>query len=153
MDQKSQGWQTITLGGSAVAFMCPEVTPQGQTVERENKRTRDHRGDIERVHLSSPDNHELYVEVIRFRDLSPQEEYERHRPHLEKRFGADSVTPLNETTFGDLPAWAYGFRWSGGERSVLSLEVERDTYRLLWNPRSHLNSQVVATLVVRSESG
>ena len=63
------------------------------------------------------------------------------------------MTPLNETTFGDLPAWAYGFRWSGGERSVLSLKVERDTYRILWNPRSHLNSQVVATLVVRSESG
>ena len=104
------------------------------------------------MHLNSPDKHELYVEVVRFRDLSPQEEYERHRPHLEQRFGAGSLTPLKETTFGEDPAWTYGFRWEDSERSVLSLEVDGDTYRILWNPRSDLNSQVVATVVVRSES-
>jgi hypothetical protein len=152
VDQELLEWQTVTFAGSEVAFSYPAVTPQGQTVERVVEQARDHRGDIERMHLSSPDKHELYVEVIRFRDLSAQEEYERHRSHLEQRLGEGSVTPLNETTFGERPAWTYGFRWDDGERSVLSLEVDGDTYRILWNPRSELNSKVVATMVVRSES-
>jgi hypothetical protein len=43
------------------------------------------------------------------------------------------------------------FRWEDSERSVLSLEVDGDTYRILWNSRSELNSQVAATVVVRSD--
>ena len=152
MDQPLD-WQTVAFAGSAVAFRYPEVTPQGQTVERVDEQAFDQRGDIERVPLSSPDNPELYVEDTHCREVSPQEEYERHGRYLEQRFGTDSVMPLDETTFGERPAWTYGFRWDDGERSVLSLEVDGDTYRILWNPHSDLNGQVVATVVVSSQLG
>ncbi len=148
LDLRHPSWENVTFDGSAVALMHPTVTPQGQTVERVEEQAQDHRGDIERVHLSSPDRHELYVEVVRFRELSPNDEYERHKPHLEHRFGAGAVTPLAETAFNGRQAWVYAFSWDDGERSVLSLQVDGDTYRVIWNPRSDLNNQVVATLAV-----
>ena len=146
MDEPPSDWESVAFAGSAVGFRYPAVTPQGQTVERVDETANDHRGDIERVHLSSPDKQELYVEGIRFRGLSPQDEHERHRAYLEQRFGAGSVTPLSETSHGEQPAWEYSFRWKDGERSVLLLELDGDTYRILWNPRSELNLRVVATV-------
>jgi hypothetical protein len=127
-----------------VELSYPAVTPQGRPVER----TEDQRGDMERVHLTSRDSRELYVEVARFRDLAPRDEFLNHRRFLEQRFGADSITALTETTLRGRPAWAYAFRWDDGERSVLLLQVGRDTYRVIYDPRSELNDQVIATLTV-----
>jgi hypothetical protein len=104
-------------------------------------------GDFERVHLSSPDG-ELYVEVARVANRTPQEEYDGHRPYLVQRFGREAVTGLTKTVFGEREAWTYGIRWDGGERSVLLLQVGVDTYRLIHDPRSELRARVVATLTV-----
>jgi hypothetical protein len=142
------GWQRFTRPGFRVEFGYPAVTPQGHAAERVEEQAVDHRGDIERVHISSREGGELYVEVVRFRDLAPQDEYLKHRAYLERRFGADAVTELTETSLVGRPAWAYGFRWDEGERAVVSLQVGSDTYRLLYDPRSELNDQVLATVEV-----
>jgi hypothetical protein len=34
------------------------------------------------------------------------------------------------------------------ERSVLLLRVGRDTYRIIYDPRSELNTEVIATLTI-----
>ena len=141
-----EGWERYALAESAVAFSYPTVTPQGQTVEKVEERANDHRGDIERVHLSSPDRHELYFEVMRFRDLAPQDEYASHRSYLEQRFGADAVTPLTETKFRNRPAWAYEISWPDHERSVRMVQLDDDTFRVIWNPRSALNAEILETL-------
>ena len=142
------GWERFTRPGFSVEFGYPAVTPQGHAAERVEEQAVDHRGDIERVHISSRDGGELYVEILRFRDLAPQDEYLEHRAYLERRFGADAVTELTETSLVGRPAWFYGFRWDEGERSVLSLEVASDTYRIIYDPRSELNAEVLATLTV-----
>ena len=148
MELEPADWQRFTRPGFRVEFSYPAVTPKGHAVERTEERTEDHRGDMERVHLTSRDSRELYVEVVRFRELAPQDEYLHHRPYLEQRFGADSVTALAETSLREWPAWAYAFRWNEGERSVLLLQVASDTYRIIYDPRSELNAQVIATLTV-----
>ena len=129
-----------------VEVSYPEVTPQGQAVERNEESFRGYA----RVHLSSTDRQELYLELVRFHDLAPQEEYLQHRPYLEKRFGADSITALTERRLGEWRAWAYAFRWDeeglSVERSVLLLQVAGDTYRIIYDPRSGLNARVIATL-------
>lgn len=142
------GWQRLGRPGFSVDLNYPAVTPKGHAVERSEERAQDHRGDMERVHLTSRDSRELYVEVARFRDLTPQDEYRNHGAHLSQRFGADSVTALTETSVRERPAWAYAFRWDEGERSVLLLQVGPDTYRIIYDPRSELNSEVIATLTI-----
>jgi hypothetical protein len=143
------GWQRFTRPGFRVEFSYPAVTPQGHAAERVEEQAVDHRGDIERVHITSRGGGELYVEVVRFRDLAPQDEYLEHRPYLERRFGPDAVTELTETSLLGRTACAYGFRWDEGERSVLSLQVASDTYRVIYDPRSELNDEVLATFTVR----
>jgi hypothetical protein len=146
VELESPGWQRLTRPAFGVELSYPAVTPRGHAVERTEERAEDHRGDMERVHLTSGESRELYVEVARFRELAPQDEYRQHRAYLEQRFGADSVTALTETSLGERPAWAYAFRWDEGERAVLLLQVARDTYRIIYDPRSALNTQVIDTL-------
>jgi hypothetical protein len=146
VESEPPDWQRFTRPEFAIGFSYPAVTPQRQTVERDEQPFRDYA----RVHLSSPDRQELYLEVVRFHDMAPRDEYQHHRPYLEKRFGADSITPLTETTLRGRPAWAYAFRWDEAERSVeravLLLEIDGDTYRVIYDPRSALNAQVLATI-------
>jgi hypothetical protein len=132
--------QQAALPGFRVDLSYPAITPQGHAVERA--------AHTDLVHLTSPGSRELYVELARFRGLAPEDEYARHRPYLEQRFGEGSVTELSETRVGDRPAWTYGFRWDDGERAVLLLQVDDDTYRVIHDPRSELNAEVVATFRV-----
>jgi hypothetical protein len=105
-------------------------------VERAEERATDHRGDIDRVHLTSPGSGDLYFEAVRFRDLGPQDEYLSHTSYLQRRFGDDAVSELTETSLGERPAWAYALRWDEEERSILMLQVGPDTYRVIYDPRS-----------------
>jgi hypothetical protein len=141
-------WKRFTRPGFRVEFSYPAVTPQGRAVERNEEAFRDYA----RVHLSSPDTQELYLEVVRFDGVAPEDEYLHHRPYLEKRFGADSITALTETSLQGRPAWTYAFRWDEGERAmeraVFLLPVGRDTYRIIYDPRSQLNADVIGTVTI-----
>ncbi len=148
MQSAPSGWQPLAQAGFEVDLSYPAVTPHGHPVERAEQRIADDRGDRERVHLTSRGTAELYIEVMRFHGLAPQDEYRQHRPYLEQRFGAGSVTKLTEATLAGRSAHAYSFRWDEGERSVLLLGVHGDTYRVLYDPRSELNGRVVATVTV-----
>jgi hypothetical protein len=116
-------WQQFARPEFRLRFQYPAVTPQGRAVER----SEDHRDDAVRVHLTTRNKEELYFEVSRFPDLAPPDEYVEHSAYLEQRFGAGPTSPLTETSIG-WPAWAYAFQWDQGERSVLLLQVARDTY-------------------------
>jgi hypothetical protein len=141
-------WQRFKRPGFLVEFSYPRVTPQGHAVEHAEEHVQDHRGDMERVHLSSPKSAELYIEVARFRELAPRDDYLSHSAYLEQRFGPNSVSPLVETTLEGRPAWAYSFRWADGERSVLMLHLAGDTYRFIYDPRSKLNDEVIGTVTI-----
>ena len=138
------------FAGFGVQFSYPLTTPQGQPAERIEQLVSDHRGEMERVHVHSPDRQELYVEVARFRGITPQEEYANHSPYLVQRFGA--VSELTGTTLSGRPAWTYSFGWDEDgrsmERKALLFQVGSDTYRIISDPRSELNEQVIATITI-----
>ena len=146
-------WERFTRTGFRLEFSYPAVTPTGQAVERAEEEVDDHRGHMERVHLSSPDRRELYVEVARFHGIAPEDEYRSHRTYLDQRFGSDAVTELTTTSLHERPAQAYSFRWDEEgrpmERAVLMLPVAGDTYRVIYDPRSELNEQVLSTIAIR----
>ena len=148
MELEPSDWQRFTHPGFRVEFSFPLITPGGQSVHREEEQAEDHRGDIHRVHLTSRDRRELYVEVVRFRNLAPHDEYRSHKPHLEQRFGAGSVTDLTETRLRDRAAFEYAFSWPEGERAALLVPVASDTYRVIYDPRSELNAQVLGTITI-----
>lgn len=152
MESTRADWHRFTRPGFRLELSYPAVTPQGQAVERTEEEAEDHRGHIERVHLSSPDRSELYVEVARFHGITPDDEYGNHGSYLKQRFGEDFVTGLTATTLQGLPAWTYAFRWDEEgrpmERAALLLHVAGDTYRVIYDPRSKLNDEVIATITI-----
>jgi hypothetical protein len=138
-------WQRFARPGFVIGFSYPDPTPDGQAVNRDEKSFRGY----ERVHLSSRDRRELYLEVVRFHDLTPEDEYLRHKHYLAQRFGADSINSLTGASLQDWPAYRYRFGWTEEgrpvERSVLLLVVAGETYRIIFDPRSELNARVIAT--------
>jgi hypothetical protein len=152
MTSGSADWTRCALPGFRLEFSYPTVTPQGRAVERTEEQAVDHRGDIHRVHLSSPDRSELYVEVARFRGITPQDEYANHGTYLKRRFGTENVTDLTGASLLDRQAWTYAFSWDEEatpmERRALLLPVGGDTYRVIYDPRSKLNDEVIATIAI-----
>jgi hypothetical protein len=66
------------------------------------------------------------------------------------RFGPEAVSQLTETSVRGWPAWSYAFRGNGIERAVLSLQVGRDTYRIISDPRARLNDDIIATVSIEA---
>ena len=145
---EQRNWERFRNERFALEFSYPSPTPQGYEVEVTEERAHDHRGDMERVHLSSPESAELYFEVARFVGITPHDEYANHGSYLKKRFGAGSVSELTETTLLERPAWTYGLRWPGHDRSVILLPLSSDTYRIIYDPHSTLNDDVIATFEI-----
>ena len=141
-------WKRFARPGFLIEFSYPDPTPNGQAVDRDEKSFRSYA----RVHLSSRDRRELYLEVVRFHDLTPEDEYLRHMPYLAQRFGADAISSLIDASLKHWPAHAYSFGWTEGERpverSVLLLHVAGETYRIISDPRSELNARVIATFTL-----
>ena len=103
-----------------------------------------------RVHLTAREGGEIYLELFRLPDLQPPDEYAGHRTYLMERFGPEAVSELTEASLRGWPAWSYAFRGNGIERAVLSLQVGRDTYRIISDPRARLNDDIIATVSIEA---
>ena len=130
-----EDWQRYSNPRFRLEFRYPDPTPRGHEVERNEQRVHDERG-------------ELYFELSRFVGISPQDEYASHRPFLEQRWGDGAVTELAETALLERQAWRYGIRWPEADRVVLLLPLDGYAYRVIYDPRSELNEDVLATLAI-----
>jgi hypothetical protein len=140
------GWLEFSRTAFKLRFLYPPVTPGGRPVEITEER---HDG-AHRVHLTAREGGEIYLEFFRLPDLQPPDEYARHRAYLVGRFGPEAVSQLTETSLQGWPAWSYAFRGNGIERAVLSLQVGRDTYRIISDPRARLNDDIIATVSIEA---
>ena len=125
-----------------LGFQYPETTPQGHFVEV----TENQEENIVRAHFRSKDSHEVYFEITKYPNLSAQMEYERHKENLEKKPERVVVTDLKEIRCMVQTAYEYSLRWSRGSRIIRLIEIENVTYRILYDPKSHLNVQMLSTL-------
>ena len=137
-------WHLFTDPRFKLRFNYPATTPEGHAVEK----VEEQHDDAVRIHLSSRDSQELYFEVTKYPDLIAREEYERHKAYLEQRFaGFDfAIGELQETSLASRPAHTYTFRWRDAERTVMLIHKDGATYRIIYDPRSPLNAQVLSTV-------
>ena len=140
----SEDWHLFADSRFELHLRYPTITPQGYAVEK----TEYQREDAARVHWTSQDSDEVYFEVVKFLGLSPQGEYQRHEADLVQRFKGLMLSPLQSTSLDGLPAFTYTFAWPHRERTVVLVEMDGATYRILYNPRSSLNTQILETVVL-----
>lgn len=137
-----QDWLHFTDPRFALGFQYPKITHQGHFVEW----TESEEKDFVRVHFRSKDSREVYFEITKYQDLSAQMEYQRHKENLEKRPEGFSVTDLKEIRWMSQPAFEYSIKWSQAARVAMLIEAENLTYRILYDPYSPVNVQILLTL-------
>jgi hypothetical protein len=137
-----QNWPHFSNPEFALGFQYPQSTPHGHIVEKVERREE---GAI-RIHFTSKDSRELYFEISKYDHLSPQVEYQRHKENLETRPEQFVVSELKEIRWMSQPAYEYSFRWSQGARIVILIEADNTTYRVIYDPYSPLNVQILSTL-------
>lgn len=137
-----QDWQHFSDSRFALGFQYPQITPQGYFVEKAESQEHD----IVRIHFTSKDSREVYFEISKYQDLSAQMEYQRHKENLEKRPEGFVVTDLKEIRWMSQPAYEYSIKWSQAARVVMLIEADNTTYRILYDPKSPLNVQILLTL-------
>jgi len=137
-------WQVFTHPVLQLRFSYPAVTPLGHAVEIEEQQS----AESSRAHLISRPAREVYFEVGRYNDLSAQEEYVRHKSYLLQRFEGEvfSISELQEASLGGQTAYRYVLEWSDRERVVLLAQRGNPVYRVIYDPRSPLNAQILGTL-------
>lgn len=133
----TDSWQVFAIPELGLQFRHPAMTPQGAPVVM----------DEFRVHFRSEQSEELYFEVSRHWKLSVQEAYERERSFGLKQFGPGAVSELMEITFAGQAAFTFSIQWDGEERTVALIEKGKMLYRVLYDPRSPLNTKILSTLV------
>ena len=137
-----QNWQHFIYPGFALGFRYPKITPQGHLVEKVERDD----DKVIRVHFTSKESHELYFELTKYLDLPPQAEYQNHKDYLENRPDAYVVSDLREIRWMSQIAYEYSIKWREGARIVRLIETDAATYRLLYDPKSPLNVQILSTI-------
>lgn len=136
-------WQTFSHPGFSLRFQYPDPTPEGYAVEWKE-------GWLEpavpRVHLTSPGSQELYFEVTRYPGLTPEEGYEQFKQKLVRQFGGVEIGRLEGAMVAGRPGFTFTFRWTAATRTALFVPSNGILYRIVYNPQSPLNEQVLSTL-------
>ena len=125
-----------------LGFQYPPITPQGHLVERAERQ----REAAIHIHLTSKDSPELYFEITKYINLPPEAEYQQHKENLEKRPERFVVSDLKEIQWLSQPAYEYSLKWGQARRIVRLIQVENDTYRFLYDPKSPLNARILLTI-------
>jgi hypothetical protein len=135
-------WLTFSDSKLAITFRYPETTPEGQPVRIEEKIVEA----SSRFHLRSADDREVYFEIGRYWQLSDGEVYRRFRQDIETRLAGLQVDEPSPTLVAGRPAARLAFRWAGKERVALFLEEPPGSYRVIYDPRSVVNREMLDTL-------
>lgn len=139
---EDQNWRTFSEPNFALRFKYPAVTPQGRPVEINEIRS----DAAIRFHLISQESQEVYFEVARYTDLLAAEGYELFKEGIEQLGDDFSVSALKEAEYAEHPAFECLVKGPGMARVVIFIQKERILYRVIHNPQSSLNKQILATL-------
>ena len=71
--------------------------------------------------------------------------YEKERDSVINQRQA-TVTDLAKTTLAELPAHEYSFTWNGNERKVILVVQAEWLFRVIYDPSSPINLDIVATI-------
>jgi hypothetical protein len=135
-------WRRFTDPDFGIAFNYPDPTPEGFEIKKLIRKT----AEMIRVHLSSPGSSELYFELSNYLNgLDPRTGRQNLVNENKGRFDGFKAATLKEMVVASIPAQSFTFSWQKGARQVLFFDVDPVTYRVIFDPRSKLNYQILST--------
>ena len=143
----TESWQTFKRLPFSLRFDHPPLTPQGYPAEI----SLDMKEEAHRVHLHTPDSPELYFEVTRYTQLQAETGYALLTEILAQRAGNFQASTVTHTKVAGQAACIFDFKIADLERRVIFIQRGMPLYRILYDPRSAHNEQVLATLHFQAE--
>lgn len=137
-----ENWRLFRDARFSLQFKYPRLATDSEPVELVE--TQQH--GMLRVHILAPKSREVYFEVSKYDLLAAESEYQRHKEYLPKQFQPLAISELKEIVCASLPASEYTFEWDQGIRTVILVEREDVTYRILYNPSFSVNFQILSTM-------
>jgi hypothetical protein len=136
------------------SLRIPTTTPSGQRVEI----LKDQREDAHRVHAQSPDASELYFEIVSAPGLINHEQaVAEQKAFLSSHSSDAAITATKQSVVRSFRATEFGFEGTlGGQwkvRRFIFLDSDLHTYRIIDDPRSPVNEQILDSLVIQEGSG
>ena len=140
----STHWNLVEVqDGSRWQFQVPEITGRAQSTEI----TRDTHKGMVKVHAHTPDLFELYFEVVSYPGkLDHQPLIEKQKPFIEQAFTNVSFSEINSSTLKGLPTTEFTFESEEKSRRFIYIEDASRSYRVIFNPLSDLNRDVLDSL-------
>jgi hypothetical protein len=144
----------ITDSEHNYSVQIPNTTPKGQPVEI----LMDQHEGTHRVHAQSPDSSDLYFEIVSApRLINHEEAVAQQKAFLSSQSSDAAITAAKHSLVGNFDATEFGFEGTlGGRwkvRHFIFLDSAVRTYRIIYDPRSQVNEQILDSLVIQIADG
>jgi hypothetical protein len=123
-------------------FRYPARTPGGAPVELSHSAPEE----PARVHLKAAGGREVYFEVTRYSNVLATQHYAEMAQYTRRRRDELAVSDLEPTRCAGRPARRFRLYRGRLEREVILIECGESLYRLLYDPRSPLNADILASV-------
>jgi hypothetical protein len=141
--------EVLTDSEHNYSLRIPNTTPRGQPVEI----LKDQREGTHRVHAQSPDDSELYFEIVSAPGLMNHEQaVAEQQAYLSSQSSDAAITAATQSVVRSFSATEFSYQGTlGGRwkvRRFIFLDSAIRTYRIVYDPRSTLNEQILDSLVI-----
>ncbi len=135
-------WQVLDDPRLPLQLAYPAITPLGHRVEGRRLVT----AQAYRLHLVSSAGGEVYFEVAVYPVRTAREAYEALRQAMQADTPAPDVGELTACELAGRAGWQFRVRWPDRERRITLIPVGDRLCRLIFDPVSPLNEQILATV-------
>lgn len=126
----------------AVQLNYPNPTPAGNPVIIHHPPS----NTSTRAHLISANSEEVYFEVSRYNSHSLQDALTRFQEELLANNPDVILNPTHQTEVKGHPSHQFTAIWPTKGRLITFIQHPHALYRIIYNPRSPLNKQILASL-------
>jgi len=132
-------WITYSHQNLSVVLKYPNPTPLGNLVNI-NEQSGPSRC---RAHFVSSGSDEVYFEVGRYVELPVTQAIDDFLIDVSGRFENLEISEVERITYKSFPAHRLSIRWPGKERVILFIEKEDALYRIVHDPTSMINRNML----------
>lgn len=136
-------WMTFSNPQLFITLQYPQPTPLGHEVNIVEKSS----AISYRIHLLTEASSEIYFEVGRYHTLPLTEAMDLFQTELKQYNKQVEISPVAATTFAAKPAHRLTARWPEKERIITFIELDEIVHRIIYDPASVINHQILETLV------
>jgi len=145
MDNAMEDWISYAHQNFSAKLKYPNPTLQGSLVSI-NEITGN---ESFRAHFVSEGSDEVYLEIGQYSNLPVEQAIDDFLKDVSARIEGLEKSEIETLTFANYLAHRFSIRWPGKERVILFIEMDDSLYRIIHDPTSMINKQILESIEFR----